>query len=463
MRKIGLSMMLSTLLVTSMFAGDSRVNEIVNQVKKFAGKSGKVIDNYFAYFHYGSGPFDWIAVNKKGTLAAKLEGVNSDGTFRYTILGDPKKLGLYMGIDSNGNLVIKSLDNSELPGTSDGVSDSSTNGVSDSSTGSTHNNGSTDVNNDREDRTPEDDVTSNTGDSENASSVGGKYEKDITKALSIFKDEFGEVNSLVAFLERSIVRENTIIPVEKLINLFDSKSVHEKIGVDLFNDMNDVAMECLSLESVKYGFDGDKEEIKKECNYVKKNSYSYLEGEVLYEEKEYKSLTYRGEYIVSKAPEIILKSYDYENGRDIITTFKNVEIYNYFLSNKKDGENLNFVNIDIDEIGYNGNTVKDYSFSYYDIPRENRESVLYNYEFNNIGVEGMFDIYHECGDDNPPKAHVRYVVDRSTTYEFVFSLDNCGNGFEKVELYRVDDRFDKRVKLKEWSGDEAANFINNYT
>jgi len=77
----------------SLFAGDP--NEVVNILKS---KMGQSLKNPVMFARYGSGAFDWLAITSDGRFVAKLEGMNPDGTFRYTMLGDPTKYGIRLEV-----------------------------------------------------------------------------------------------------------------------------------------------------------------------------------------------------------------------------------------------------------------------------------------------------------------------------------------------------------------------------
>lgn len=83
--------------------------------KMLAGKSYGV-DGLF--FNYGSGPFDWIYVEKTGAYAAKLAGANSSGFFDWEFIhtsSDPAFQ--YINISSDGKTVkFGPLKESSLPG-----------------------------------------------------------------------------------------------------------------------------------------------------------------------------------------------------------------------------------------------------------------------------------------------------------------------------------------------------------
>ncbi|MRJ02285.1 MAG: hypothetical protein GXO19_04750 [Epsilonproteobacteria bacterium] len=106
-----LSLSLTLALSLSALAQD-RAEEIAQQLK---GLSGKFLDKVVLFVNYGEGPFDWLAVTPDGNFVAKLEGMNRDGTFRYTVLGDPADYGLKLNVSLNG-VEITTLDGSSSQG-----------------------------------------------------------------------------------------------------------------------------------------------------------------------------------------------------------------------------------------------------------------------------------------------------------------------------------------------------------
>jgi hypothetical protein len=69
---------------------------------KLKEMSGRTLKNPLVFVQYGNGPFDWLLLPVDGSYIAKLEGMNPDGTFRYTIITDPKKYGLHFNVSLNG-------------------------------------------------------------------------------------------------------------------------------------------------------------------------------------------------------------------------------------------------------------------------------------------------------------------------------------------------------------------------
>ncbi|NPA04322.1 MAG: hypothetical protein GXO61_05600 [Epsilonproteobacteria bacterium] len=93
MRKLVLSLLFSF----SLFAGDPWY--IASILKT---KVGETLKNPIMFVRYGSGVFDWLALTTDGNFVAKLEGLNPDGTFNYTILGDPRQYGLRFEVSLTG-------------------------------------------------------------------------------------------------------------------------------------------------------------------------------------------------------------------------------------------------------------------------------------------------------------------------------------------------------------------------
>ncbi|MRI82816.1 MAG: hypothetical protein C6I00_00150 [Nitratiruptor sp.] len=96
------------LLALNLIAAD-RVDEIVSQLKAL---SGKELAPVVLFVKYGPDRFDWLALSPDGKLAAKLEGMEPDGSFRYTILGDPAQYGLHFQISLN-RVVVETLEGDE--------------------------------------------------------------------------------------------------------------------------------------------------------------------------------------------------------------------------------------------------------------------------------------------------------------------------------------------------------------
>ncbi len=93
-----LKLFLVALLALWLQAGD-RAQQIADILRS---KAGKTLTNTVLFVNYGPGAFDWLVVSPDGKFAAKLEGMNADGTFRYTILGDPAQYGLKFDVSLNG-------------------------------------------------------------------------------------------------------------------------------------------------------------------------------------------------------------------------------------------------------------------------------------------------------------------------------------------------------------------------
>ena len=96
------------ILISSVFSSnidELYVDNIYNLLKKQLPL--KMRDSV-VFVRFGEGKYDWLAVTLDKTLAAKLEGMNSDGTFRYTILGDLKKYNLDIVIE-NGYAYFKTI------------------------------------------------------------------------------------------------------------------------------------------------------------------------------------------------------------------------------------------------------------------------------------------------------------------------------------------------------------------
>ncbi len=95
-KKITLS--LAILMLSNTLFG-ATPQEIANILK---AKAGTTLTNPVLFAKYGNGAFDWIVVTSDGKFVAKLDGMNPDGTFKYTILGDPVKYGLKLDVSLNG-------------------------------------------------------------------------------------------------------------------------------------------------------------------------------------------------------------------------------------------------------------------------------------------------------------------------------------------------------------------------
>ncbi len=78
---------------------DSSVQSIVQALK---AKAGQKLPNTVLFARYGDGAFDWLVLTPDGHFAAKLDGMNPDGTFKYTILGDPAQYGLKFDVSLQG-------------------------------------------------------------------------------------------------------------------------------------------------------------------------------------------------------------------------------------------------------------------------------------------------------------------------------------------------------------------------
>jgi len=73
-----------------------RIEEIVSALKSVVYRK---IDDVIYFGRFGESRFDWLAFTYDKTLAAKLEGMSDSGTFRYTLLGNPKDRGIDVIID----------------------------------------------------------------------------------------------------------------------------------------------------------------------------------------------------------------------------------------------------------------------------------------------------------------------------------------------------------------------------
>ncbi|GEM_PF-3540293 len=100
--KIG-ALLLCIGLVSSLFAAS--VDTIINQLK---AQAGKTLKNPIIFVKYGPDKFDWLAVTSDGKFAAKLEGMNPNGSFRYTIIGNPENYGIKLNVSLTG-VTVESL------------------------------------------------------------------------------------------------------------------------------------------------------------------------------------------------------------------------------------------------------------------------------------------------------------------------------------------------------------------
>ncbi len=75
------------------------VAELVNQLKQ---KSGQTLKNPVLFVKYGPKAFDWLLVTADGKLAAKLNGVDKNGYFQYTIIHNPAQYGLRFDVSLQG-------------------------------------------------------------------------------------------------------------------------------------------------------------------------------------------------------------------------------------------------------------------------------------------------------------------------------------------------------------------------
>ena len=90
---------LGSLLAATMLFAAPTAQEVANQLKALQGETLK---NPVIFVKYGKDIFDWLAVTTDGKFAAKLNGLNPDGSFNYTILGDPAKYGLKLDVSLDG-------------------------------------------------------------------------------------------------------------------------------------------------------------------------------------------------------------------------------------------------------------------------------------------------------------------------------------------------------------------------
>jgi hypothetical protein len=73
-------------------------------IQKMIANKSYGVDGLF--FHYGSGAFDWIYVEKKGSYAAKLAGANSSGFFDWDFIHTASDPGFkYINVSSDGKTV----------------------------------------------------------------------------------------------------------------------------------------------------------------------------------------------------------------------------------------------------------------------------------------------------------------------------------------------------------------------
>ncbi len=86
-------------LLSTFAQAQSPTEKLVADLK---AKSGQTLQNPVLFARYGNGAFDWLVVSSDGKFAAKLDGMNPDGTFKYTILGDPAKHGLSFDVSLQG-------------------------------------------------------------------------------------------------------------------------------------------------------------------------------------------------------------------------------------------------------------------------------------------------------------------------------------------------------------------------
>ena len=98
-------------LLYGSLVADSSVQSIVQALK---AKAGQTLPPPVLFAKYGDGAFDWLVLTSDGHFAAKLEGMNPNGTFRYTILGDPAQYGLKFDISLQG-VRVESIGHSNAP------------------------------------------------------------------------------------------------------------------------------------------------------------------------------------------------------------------------------------------------------------------------------------------------------------------------------------------------------------
>ena len=104
---------LGSLLAATMLFAAPTAQEVANQLKALQGETLK---NPVIFVKYGKDIFDWLAVTTDGKFAAKLNGLNPDGSFNYTILGDPAEYGLKIDVSLNGVKITSTAnDESSLP------------------------------------------------------------------------------------------------------------------------------------------------------------------------------------------------------------------------------------------------------------------------------------------------------------------------------------------------------------
>ncbi len=98
MKPLVKSLCVGALLCSSLIA-ESSVQNIVQALK---AKAGQKLPDTVLFARYGDGAFDWLVITPDGRFAAKLDGMNPDGTFKYTILGDPSQYGLKLDVSLDG-------------------------------------------------------------------------------------------------------------------------------------------------------------------------------------------------------------------------------------------------------------------------------------------------------------------------------------------------------------------------
>ncbi len=99
----------SLLTATILFAAPT-AQEVANQLKALQGETLK---NPVVFVKYGKDIFDWLAVTTDGKFAAKLNGLNPDGSFNYTILGDPAKYGLKLDVSLDGVKIVSAASSNQ--------------------------------------------------------------------------------------------------------------------------------------------------------------------------------------------------------------------------------------------------------------------------------------------------------------------------------------------------------------
>ena len=100
---------LGSLLAATMLFAAPTAQEVANQLKALQGETLK---NPVIFVKYGKDIFDWLAVTTDGKFVAKLNGLNPDGSFNYTILGDPAAYGLKLDVSLDG-VKVSSIANEE--------------------------------------------------------------------------------------------------------------------------------------------------------------------------------------------------------------------------------------------------------------------------------------------------------------------------------------------------------------